>query len=325
MHVQKQDKTEEGLVSFIVTLVMMLVITLVVIGFTQVANRTQREALDRQLAAQAQYAAESGVNMVADKITAASTQATNNCDTGGTPYDISTSLSLSDNVSVTCVFVNPTPQDIRVAANQSSSVVVPINTASLDSLTFSWMPDNGKEADSAGCSAATVFPTSTVDTCTFALLRVDLVKVPGIISQSSLDSSWHTFYLQPRQGGGVGSASFSTTSPKGTVANARCGDVCAMTIAGLGGGSNYYARISTIYRDTSGVTITGTAGGSPVAFQGAQAIIDSTGKAEDVLKRVQVRYSTGITHGKPPYALQSKSTICKRFTVGPGVFKDDCL
>ena len=55
-------KDDKGLVSFMITIIMMLVITLIVIGFTQVSNRNRRESLDRQLSTQAFYAAESGVN-----------------------------------------------------------------------------------------------------------------------------------------------------------------------------------------------------------------------------------------------------------------------
>ncbi|HET6924792.1 MAG TPA: pilus assembly PilX N-terminal domain-containing protein, partial [Candidatus Saccharimonadales bacterium] len=53
---------ERGMVSIMVTLVMIIVITLIVIGFAQVVRRNQRETLDRQLSTQAYYAAETGIN-----------------------------------------------------------------------------------------------------------------------------------------------------------------------------------------------------------------------------------------------------------------------
>lgn len=48
---------------FMITIVMMVVISLIVVGFTQVANRNRRQSLDRQLSTQAFYVAESGSMM----------------------------------------------------------------------------------------------------------------------------------------------------------------------------------------------------------------------------------------------------------------------
>ena len=62
MNIKQLKNNEQGLVAIVVTLIIMLVLTLIVTGFAQLARREQREALDRQLASQALYAAESGVN-----------------------------------------------------------------------------------------------------------------------------------------------------------------------------------------------------------------------------------------------------------------------
>src|SRR5690606_8755556 len=56
--------SERGVASLMVTTVLILVIGLIVIGFSQVSQRNQRETLDRQLSTQAFYAAESAVNSV---------------------------------------------------------------------------------------------------------------------------------------------------------------------------------------------------------------------------------------------------------------------
>jgi hypothetical protein len=217
--------------------------------------------------------------------------------------------------------VDPTPNNILVTPSQTQSIIVPINATGLSSLKFEWAPEQGQTATIAGCKTTGQFPSSFGTTCTFAVLRVDLMQTPGTITSANLASNVRTFYLQPVSGGGTGAANFSSASTSGTVVGASCSSSCSVTVSGLGG-TGYYARLSTIYHDTQGVTITGNNG--TVNFTGAQAIIDVTGKAQDVLKRVQVRYPMGITKGEAPYALQSDNTICKRFTVGAGVFDSQC-
>jgi len=56
------QRNQSGMVSIMVTMILMIVMSLIVVGFAQVSRRNQRVALDRQLSTQAFYAAESGVN-----------------------------------------------------------------------------------------------------------------------------------------------------------------------------------------------------------------------------------------------------------------------
>lgn len=327
------NQTQRGIVSFMVTLIMMLVISLIVIGFSQTARRTAREALDTQLSSQAFYAAESGVNMVAAKIKAGGTPETkDNCNNTGT-YAITEKLD-GDNVKVTCVMVDPIPSDIKVGASQTESTIIPIKTigsVNLSSLTFRWTPPQDVAAGVSGCSTAGTFPATRNGNCTFALLRVDLLKTPGTVNNfAALADNTLTFYLQPINSTAGGSTLVSSFNPtpltpslnRGRIVGAGCNAECSATITLIGTaiGPDYYVRLSTLYADTETVTITGASNGVPVKFSGIQAVIDSTGKAQDVLRRVQVRYPIGITHGEPPYAVQSSSTICKKFTVGGGEF-----
>ena len=57
-----QKLRERGVVSIMVSIVLMAVMTLIVLGFSEIARRDQRQTLDRQLSNQAFYAAEIGVN-----------------------------------------------------------------------------------------------------------------------------------------------------------------------------------------------------------------------------------------------------------------------
>jgi hypothetical protein len=56
------NNDQSGLASIFITMILMLVITLIVLGFAAIANRDQKNSLDSQLSTQAFYAAETGIN-----------------------------------------------------------------------------------------------------------------------------------------------------------------------------------------------------------------------------------------------------------------------
>lgn len=58
-------------------------------------------------------------------------------------------------------------------------------------------------------------------------------------------------------------------------------------------------------------------GGTTLEFLNEQALIDATGKARDILKRVQVRASLSDNNSQPNFTLQSGVTLCKRILVDP--------
>lgn len=95
-----------------------------------------------------------------------------------------------------------------------------------------------------------------------------------------------------------------------------------MTITGLAGFSGYL-RMTPIYFDAS-IEISALSGGNKVGLAGAQVEIDVTGLASDVVKRIRVFRSIdgGVNDGVilPEFALQSKETQCKQFSIRPGVF-----
>lgn len=328
---------QKGLVSFMVTLIMMMVISLIVIGFTQVSNRNRREALDRQLSAQAFYAAESGVNQAIEdfytQITNGSTDLDDksDCSNSGMYYD---SFELDgSNVAVTCIMVNTRPKSIVGSATQNSSFVSYINptnssggSTSLNSLTFSWKPDVGQTPTVSGCTGGLdelpeIYPPS----CAFGLLRVDLFQHESINDVPNAGNVT-TLYLRPFTGAESLILNNSTVLPDSSdsyIVDAECDadDVCRVTVGfdQAPQTKKYFARLSSIYRDIPSFEITGTlvtgGGSDPAYFEDAQAVIDSTGRAQDVLRRVQVRYSLGGGDQTPPWAVAGR--VCKKLKVMP--------
>jgi hypothetical protein len=74
-------------------------------------------------------------------------------------------------------------------------------------------------------------------------------------------------------------------------------------------------RIRSLY-GTSNVSIDPNNTTKPdIYLKGAQLVVDSTGKAQDVLKRVQVRLSLNTTLNVPDFAVQAGAGLCKRYNV----------
>jgi hypothetical protein len=53
-------------------------------------------------------------------------------------------------------------------------------------------------------------------------------------------------------------------------------------------------------------------------MQDVQPLIDATGKAEDVYRRVQVRVRVNAITGLPEFSAESANTICKNMQVADG-------
>jgi Tfp pilus assembly protein PilX len=346
---------QSGMVSFMVTLVMMAVITLIVVGFSQVTHRNQREALDRQLSTQAFYAAESGVNVTKAAIqtyTGTTLPKKSSCSheydptnsSGGTGASIG-DISTPDNVRYTCVLVDPNPSSlIYDKLKQGNSIVVPMTTsAAISSLSFNWTRQTGM-AGNCGAQARSYLPPAANWNCPFALLRVDIMQVPNpaasISNVSQLTSNTASLFLTPYGdnsgtlynnvsgangaslafGGSptvyYGAAKASTGAAGGCATSSSSNCLMNVSLANTSL-STYYARITPLYHDVDELVITAKAGALPVTFNGTQAIVDVTGQAQDELRRIQVRVGLQGGDDVPANAVASSNDICKNFTILP--------
>lgn len=341
-----ERKDERGLVSFMITIVMMVVISLIVVGFTQVANRNRRQALDRQLSTQAFYAAESGVNdaiRVIRAAQAAGTPVASQTNCAGATYSTNATLNTNPLVKYTCVLVSPTVPNIETVATTQTSAVVPLNltdsgggnlppSASVD-LTFTWQVATSADPNPALCQSSGNFvPNNAANLCGYGLLRVDLMQMNAFNSATSAANNTKTFFMQPVQSGSAPTSFSSFGDPRGNIVPAACSAatrVCVGTLRMSGSAMTplrYMARINTMYRDSPKVVIDGrTNTGSNAFFSDAQASIDVTGKAQDTLRRVKVRVPLKdfTTENLPLGGIQSQSAVCKRFTAYPGRYIPD--
>ncbi|HSH55663.1 MAG TPA: VWA domain-containing protein [Candidatus Limnocylindrales bacterium] len=336
-------QSEQGVVSIMVTMVLMVVITLIVLGFAQLSRREQVQTLDRQLSQQAFFAAESGINDARYTIFKAlqagkEVQEKDDCETKpqppdnnptpGNPYPADPRIDAANNVEYTCLLVTTKLPDIQQSlASEGKSVTIPIKPAGglVNRIHINWRATE-RPASTTGCSTTATIPTTGSFpknaaggwNCPFGVLRVDIVPTgPGVIKRDVLLANQKAFFLYPTRVTHTQTVDYA--GPRGAVRAMACTiDGCDIDMINVGGSTEYAMRFSSIYKGGTFTVSAKDAAGAPLRLQGAQARIDATGKAQNVLRRMQVRVSLladgGVTSEQ---AIQSGSSLCKRFSVIP--------
>lgn len=340
---------EKGLVSITVTVILMLVISITVLSFAQIIRREQRQALDNQLSSQAFYAAESGINDARRFIATLGT-ATPPPKTLCGPEGVYTATALpmtidaATNTSYSCLLINGSPKSLKYDVSTSeASKIIPIRTegAAIKDLEISWSPSTNNDPlngcpsrISSNLPAANrwtwMSPTATLWPCKgYGIVRIDITptnaSVTTPLSREPLMANTFTAFLTPTVNGtgsvnyrGGGNINGGDTN-QGARPEARCDTTtCKITILGLGG-NNYFARISAVYRDAGVSVVAKGNANQDLALTGAQILIDSTGRSQDVLRRIQVRIPLVNDGLHADYAIQSTDSVCKQFTTYPGM------
>lgn len=336
----KNIRTDQrGIASFMLTIVLMLVITLIVLGFSQIARRNQREALDDQLSTQAFYAAETGVNLVQHLLSSGPPADKTDCVTVAAPAEyVNVQLNLPT-ASNSCLLVTNAPGSLVYDDIGTNNTIVPIKAQNSTAnggpgvgsgtLTLTWKTKDTSPDDVSKCSPYNDPGTFTDDlgtgggTCPYGVLRFDMVDVTaaGALTASNLENQTMTVFAPPTRNH---QAIFKKEpgNPPGTPGNVQCTNTsCTLSVNGVDFDHNYYMRLTSAYKDVSITSIAGKLdSGLDVKFLDAQILVDSTGKAQDVLRRVQVRLNEVSTQA-PAYAIESSGSICKQYTTtGSGSF-----
>lgn len=340
---------QDGFASIVIALVLVLIMSLLSIGFAQLARREQQSALSKQLATQAYYAAESGVNDVVKAIPqieaglktgslSASEINKKKCLppnvlgsilAGPSNYD---AVNSATGVSYSCVLLDVQPSNLvwTEVPNEAARHSRFTTTAGLDEFTVKWSSTTGKtnyRPISADLSPATDSKWNSP-----AVIQMSLTKLgaSNAFNRDYMIQNNFTAYLYPSTSGGT--VTYSTAAAdQGKIIGGNCQSdgLCSVKIEGIGGSANeyYLIRLITFYDETN-ITIDGakTPGDINVNFVDGQAKIDVTGRARNVLKRMQVRVSLtggtdsncqiGCTIDQPEYSLEAQD-ICKRLATYP--------
>lgn len=335
LHKKLRTAREAGLVSIMVTLILMIVISLIVLGFAQISRRNQRQALDRQLSTQAFYAAESGVNdardLINQAVTAGSTiTAKSDCGAGSGIYaGLNPDLdgATSNEAEYTCVMINPTPQTLLYSdVGSSASTIVPIISAAgtnISRVALTWQTKDDTSTPTVGCPTTTsnIFSPTSSWTCGYGVIRLDLVPTSGTFNYATLQNNTMTTFLVSQSSGGGTTTGYAAGGANNLIGVACTNASCTFSITGLSV-NQYFLRISSIYKNVSLQVAAFDASNNQLALRDAQAIIDATGKAQDVLRRIQVHVplTASSQNQMSDYVMQSTDSICKRFVTMDNYF-----
>jgi len=145
------SKQEQGFVSIIVAAILMVLMSVVTIGFSRAMQREQRQSLDRQLSSQAFYAAETAINDTYNKIIKdGSVAPIDSCDPSDLPNKGIIDKDEPD-VAFTCLRIDPSPSSLefdngKIATTESK--VFPLSSKSgsaFSDIKIEWAGEGGND------------------------------------------------------------------------------------------------------------------------------------------------------------------------------------
>jgi len=264
----------------------------------------------------------------------------------GSEILVQSNANNSFNQAYTCVNVTmKTPDYINDESPYQSDIIPLKATSAATGVTLNWFTHTD-----AGTADGTPFTPRTTGAnalpregawdqnaakkYTPALLRVQLISYDDAISDAELKANNRTIFLYPSTSG-VTNADFDTLSkvppdadnPTPIVA-VRCNGTqyaCSINLGlGSNAGNTSFLRVTPIYKKTTfQLELTGP---SDPLFDGVQPIVDSTGRANDLFRRVQARVRLQNQVVYPEYAVDSNNSFCKNFSVSsdPADFVNNC-
>jgi Tfp pilus assembly protein PilX len=369
---------QSGFASIIIAMVLILVLSLMTVGFAQLMQREQRSALDKQLSSQAYYAAESGINDAMAAINKGFDTSKTTCAPYNSPGSPNTSSLdgasqnpasnyLTNNLvgtntaaKYTCLLINTTPRFIRgsldvglspqvyeISAVDSSGNPQPINV-----LNISWQATTGDDqffgGTNASCDAGAnpkLPPAGSTYAGDTGVIEAEVIpNNNSSVSRQSLIDDAMTFYLCP-----TSNKDYNAANPAGTYAPAlfnplinngfntgyMLGGSCQSPSPGGNGTQPYYCKSSidfglpnsypdsifvilrSLYVDSSfNLTVDSGSNTSPSDIANSVVLIDSTGQAQDTLRRIQVEAPLQASYPVPGGSLGLNS-ICKQVEAAP--------
>ena len=232
-------KSQEGMASIVVVSILVIIMTLISIGFARLMNRTLNSSANRQFSTQATYAAQSGINDVASYLKNyvdtnpgyTSLPYSNKCNGAGsligstaTPGPFYNDSNLSGDTKYTCILLDAQPKVLSYdQVLPGKSQVVKLTTSafpgSLDKVMVSWQapPSTGLSSyppDCPGspspCTSANLLDITTWNDNSHQyvpMLRLTIYPVPSYspapsAGAANLQANSKTVFLYPESNSG---------------------------------------------------------------------------------------------------------------------------
>lgn len=341
-----------GLASIVVVFMLVIVVSLMSLGFAKLMDRATQQALGNNLASAAEYAARAGINeAIAYVKTNPSPPATPECDTlikPGQPL-ATTALSSLGDTKVTCLLIDASPLDVayqNITPNKSQLVgFVPANGPR--KIMVSWQShDRAKNQFVPDSAGQQLFNETEWGSNNYApVLRLALYPVRDDNRLNDIDSDSRVFFLYPKVSSGGSVTAFSYDTKSGSLISVKCSNPsaqpldsgsfvgsadydCNAVIDGMNASKykKYIIRITPMYAAADVKFKANDASGQAINFNNMQYVIDVTARSGNAVKRLQARVESSATsafysvlkpdaNNLPEQALRVAQAVCKRFVV----------
>jgi hypothetical protein len=272
----------------------------------------------------------------------------NSCDSLTSLSSVQTAIGITGqtvggsglNQGYTCLNVKLNSPDYLASAEANQSEIFPLRgTGTFDRIIISWhllSESIGTEGDGKPSSLVPLASTQSLLPQTGgsqswssngypAYLRAQVFGYPNSsFTRADLSNLSRAVFLVSGSSSVIDLNAANQGAPN---TNVQCGSsftqygtyLCSATLQLPAGSNNYYLRLTPIYGATHfKVQLYNSSAGSTVDMKDVQPIIDVTGHAADVYRRVQTRVRINAITGLPEYTLESANTICKNMWVADG-------
>lgn len=311
-------RNQKGASAIMFALFFIMVISLISLGFATLSRRDQRATLDKTLSAQAQLAAESGINAVKQyfettpAVPGPVLEKTDCAESGVLAYP-----KFSNGTTITCLTWDATPTEaVKVLDPYKGWSFTNTSSSGTDRITWETQENAGVYGGNAGPRAA-LPPLSTAN---IPILKLVSVPVNDITNTGS--PKVEITYLVPGVNNGaipstvaLGDAG-TNTNGNGSVYNVNCsGNRCSANLSGYATPSSGTARmyyIQLIGSKTATITYASLSGGNLQQLTGMQAKVDVNVITQDQSKRLvsYVPIASTTTNWQPFFSALADS-LCK--------------
>ena len=339
MSIKKLNQDNQGVISFFTVIFLTTLLIIITTAFIRLMVSEQRQATDNDLSSRAFFAAESGVDdAIADIRDSIKTKGELDPTDLDNPLDSCGSevvLDPDSDISYTCRFISFDVTSLSGHLERGEIVNFDlVGVPDAVSARLKWhIPNEDQEGVNAsravfngqtwpGVGANRPASEWTTDNVP-ALMRLQTVNYPTTGLNSASINNNISFAYPDNSGSPNGSGDVASTSKRVTactlLASTSSSYACQFTFLDIDGptnNANKFLRLQALNNKTSYELQLLDSGGNPVEVPD-QAVIDVTGKAGNVFRRIRVTVplNTGNAEDIADYALLVDQRICKNFEV----------
>lgn len=339
------QRDERGVVSIFIVIFAAIFMAVITVSFLSLMVHDQQQATENELSVTAYDSAMSGIEdakraialckqnpstpgLHCDKLASGSCTTLSDVGVVGAPqsgeagnleYPLQGSESQNSlNQAYTCVSVNATPSDYKTNLAENTAKVIPLSVDHpAKEMTISWKPSDDKFSDS-GTIGSLYKRLDWTKGHYPPMLRVQLIK--GVAGAQDSSSQTATRFLYPVVSSASSTVLFNadTHSTMNLTTPVSCNETTQLCSAKLQlNGTDPIATdgaflvVTPIYANAT-LTLALPAGSQ---FKGVQNVVDSTGRAANLFRRVQANIDLIPNPTYPNAELNLAGPLCKNFTV----------